>query len=686
MVSAASGSMSVIMPYYVDKYCIFPNPSNDQCAVEDRGAQFIFLAIIFAGIFQCICGLLRLPDVMLRLLPHTAVVGFANGLAIIIGRAEAVFFVEEREWVSGGRAGLMAMEVLVSVLIQVFWPRLVTKRVPGPLVSLVFLTALHHIVDIDAPTVESYSRQGNGTGIQGVFRAPHWPYICNEEEYVNVSDPCEGFSGYNLEIVGEALIAGIILCFVGLVEALLTLLIVSDRTESVGDSNRECWGQGLGNVTAGMFVTMGGCAMIGQTWVNLQAGGRLRLAGVVAACILLLTVLLVPVVLGALPLGALVGVVIMIVIETFEWRTFKWFFILPWMDSVVIVVVTVLSVVFNLAVGVGLGIVLQALVFAWSASSRSKVSSRTILTRDVIAEGARFGVGDKPVVTNECKDAQSSGTDTETQPTFTKTLSKYVARYVMTGPLFFGTAELFQSRFVHMREDPDEIVVHLDNVRIHDSSGLEALGKVAHKAAQLEKNITFVISANSKRFLDRTADFLEDFDYVVSEDNKYYVCPRNPTCRQSCRKQRLDMCSCYKQVTGAFSRMWGSVDACHRRCCWACCQRNCSTNPKCLKDAKEEYAPKDLAPTLKAHIVYDKDHKAMARLNLGFAFPIAPHHDQFAVEDEGDDAEQADENRQRGEEEVLEAALAPGVDRHREEQHSLMTEASSEHVELRSVP
>ena len=627
MISAASGSMSVVMPDYVDKYCIFPNPVNDECPVVDRGAQFIFLSVIFAGIFQCLCGLIRLPDVLLRLLPHTAVVGFANALAIIIARAELVFFVEDREYVTGLKAGLMTLEVLLSIVIQIFWPRLVTKRVPGPLISLVVITSLHWAAGFDTPTVESYSRQGGGQGIQGEFRTPHWPYICEESEY-NITDnatgepmQCQSFSGYNLEIVGDAMITGIILCFVGLVEALLTLLLVSDRTETPGDSNRECFGQGLGNVTAGMFVTMGGCAMIGQTWVNLQAGGRLRVAGVVAAFMLLLTVLLVPIVLGALPLGALVGVVIMISIDTFEWRTFQWLFILPWMDSVVILTVTVLAAIFNLAVGVGVGIVLQALVFSWSASSRSKMSSRTILSREVIGTSSR-----------EAKEGTDSEDPDAKPPTVVKKTTVDVARYVMTGPLFFGSSDLFQAAFMHMREDPAEIIVHLDNVRIYDSSGLEALQNVAYKAGQLDKKLTFVISAHAKRFIDRSADFLTGFDYVVTEENPYYMCPKNDKCRRSCRKERLDMCSCFHRFTGAFSTMWARLDACQRKCCYACCLRSCANNKKCLDDATKVYGPKGDQVQYKAHIVYEQDHMAMAKLNVGFAFPVAPHHDEFAVD------------------------------------------------------
>ena len=177
-ISAAAGSLATIMPSYVDKYCIFPNPVNHECPVEDRGAQFIFLAVIFAGLFQCICGLVRIPDVLLRLLPHTAVVGFANGLAILIAKGEVGFFVEDRQYIAGLRAGLMSFEVLLGVLVQIFWPRLVTRRLPGSLVSMVVVTVVHWAAGFDTPTVESYSLQGNGTGIQGTqLRAPHIPCV-----------------------------------------------------------------------------------------------------------------------------------------------------------------------------------------------------------------------------------------------------------------------------------------------------------------------------------------------------------------------------------------------------------------------------------------------------------------------------------------------------------------------------
>ena len=498
-------------------------------------------------------------------------------------------------------AGLMSMEVILSVLVQVFWPRLVTKRVPGPLMSLIIVTAVHWIIyegmghEGEHPrTVSDYARESGGSGLAGEFPLPHWPYICAEDEYnaTNVTNAlnettvnatlCEGFSGYTSELISDAIVLGVILCFVGLIESLLTLLLVNDKTETVGDSNRECLGQGTANMVSGIFQTMGGCAMIGQTLINVQAGSRLRVAGVVAALLLLVTAVGVPELLGIIPLGALVGVVIMIVVDTFEWLTFKWFFVLPWMDSVVIVVVTVLSVVTNLAVGVGVGIALQALVFSWSASSRAKVSSRQIVER---------------------RDEHDDG------PT-------KIAHYVMKGPLFFGSSDLFQSKFVHMRDDPEEIVVHLDNVRVHDSSGLEALQNVAHKAEQLDKKLTFVISTNTKRVIDRSHDFLTSFEYVVTDDNPYYVCPRNLKCRRSCRTQRLGLCNCYHNFTRAFSTMWKRVASCHRGCCRKCCKGCCEKS--CLE---KEYGEPDDSVSHKAKIVHLDDAQAMKKLRIDFAFP-----------------------------------------------------------------
>lgn len=162
MISGATGSMAAVMPPYIDQYCINQNDVNGQCPTDDRGAQFIFLSVIFCGMFQFIFGAIRLPDVLLRLLPHTAVIGFVNGLAIIIGKAELHFFEEDHKYISGAKAAFMSMEVLISVLIQILWPRLVTDRVPGPLMSMIVVTAIHWIAGLDTPTVESYARQGNG--------------------------------------------------------------------------------------------------------------------------------------------------------------------------------------------------------------------------------------------------------------------------------------------------------------------------------------------------------------------------------------------------------------------------------------------------------------------------------------------------------------------------------------------
>lgn len=327
--------------------------------------------------------------------------------------------------------------------------------------------------------------------------------------------------------------------------------------------------------------------MIGQTIINVQAGGRLRVSGIIAAVVLLLLMLFLADALGAIPLAALVGVVIMIVIDTFEWQTFKWFFILPWMDSVIIIAVTVLAVVTDLATAVGVGIALQSLAFSWSASSRAKISSRQFTKR-----------------------YEEDGTEVN------------VARYVMKGPLFFGSAELFQSRFVHMRSDPEEIVVHLDNVRVHDSSGLEALQNIAHRAALMEKKLTFIISENTKKFIDRSGDFLTSFDYVVSEENQYLVCPKT-ACERSCKIQRKRMCDCYKAFTGAFTKMWASMDECNRNCCHSCCTKCCGTNESCMKCVNKDFGKPPDEQHHQAKIVFARDDRVLKKFKIHSVFSSA---------------------------------------------------------------
>jgi len=167
-----------------------------------------------------------------------------------------------------------------------------------------------------------------------------------------------------------------------------------------------------------------------------------------------------------------------------------------------------------------------------------------------------------------------------------------------------------------MRQDPQDIIVHLDNVRVHDSSGLEALQNVALRAEQLNKRLTFVISSNTKRLIDRSADFLTSFDYIVSEDNPYYVCPNNPTCRRSCRKQRLGLCSCYNSFFGAFSKMWQCMDTCHKKCCYKCHVRCCKNNPKCMKYVEKNFGEPKNEEKFKAKIVFESDVNALSKLRI----------------------------------------------------------------------
>jgi SulP family sulfate permease len=677
MISGAAGSMAVVHVAYMEKYCVFPAPSTGQCPTSDRGAQFIYLAVIFCGFFQFFCGVIHLPDVLLRLLPHTAIVGFVNGLAIIIGVAESQFFKRGGEWIGGLEAGQMAAEVLISVVVQILWPRLVTKRVPGPLVSIVVVTTMHWAAGFISRTVELYAEEGGGAGLTGTFPLPHLPYICTLEEYLNgtngtattaaVADAffasnsttttaanhssgghflCQGFTGYNVEVLSDALVLGVILCFVGLIESLLTLVLVNDRTETVGDCNRECLGQGTANLVSGMFQTMGGCAMIGQTLINVNAGGRLRVAGIVCAALMLVTSVGVPEILGVIPLGALVGVICMIVIDTFEWRTFEWFFVLPWMDSVVIVTVTTLSVAVNLAVGVGVGIALQSLAFSWSASSRIRTASRRVVRRRApssssagkrgqgfVGGGSASGEFDGYADGESKKDGRDEWEGKPDAAAAAAAVVVEVAHYEVMGPLFFGSADLFQSQFVHMRDDPDEIVVHLGGSRVHDSSGLEALQNVAHKAALLEKRLTFVVGRNTKHVIDRSADFLTAFDYVVSEENQYYCCPRDPACRRSCRRQRLGLCSCYRAAVRCLSGVSAAVDRCHRRCCLRCCTSMCRQSERCMASAREAYedAADGDGAAKKAFIVCDEDDDAMKKLRVDF---VASRHPRLSAADD----------------------------------------------------
>ena len=494
MISGATGSMAAVMPPYVKKHCANVNEVNGQCDSDDFGAQFIYLSVIFAGFFQIIAGLINIPA-LLRLLPHTAMLGFVNGLAIVIGYAQLEFFEVDHHWVEGEVALFMAIEVLLSIAVQVFWGPYITDKLPAPLIALALVTAFHFIPFWgNTPTVGSFSKTGGGNGISGSFPAPHLPYLCATPSVgANATYPghCQGYDAYSWEVVGEAANLGLILAAIGLIESLMTLQLVDEITETEGSPIQECAGQGLANIMSGLFQSMGGCAMIGQTMINIHNGSKLRFSGVVAAVVLLVIVLALPPLIEVIPLGGLVGVMAMVVIHTFEWKSFSLILILPIADTCIVIVVTALAVLTNLAYAVVAGIVLQAVVFSWSNSGRVKLTDRTL---SVSADGATATV-----------------------------------TYTIEGPLFFASVAHFKKIFANLRGEPGRIVVHLENLRVYDSSGLVALNDMAARFVQLEKKAVVYMSPETRSTLDPSAEVLTDITFLSATPralNFPYALPR----------------------------------------------------------------------------------------------------------------------------------------------------------------
>lgn len=557
MISGATGAMAAVMPGYVTRYCVHPNPANGICPLEDRGVQFIFLAVMFCGVAQALCGVLHVPA-LLRLLPHTAMVGFVDGLAIVIGWAQFEFFMVDHKWVKGLTALYMSLEVIFSMAIIALWGPCVNDKVPGPLVALIVMTAVHWIAGFDSPTIRSFAREGGGDGLSAEFEMPHLPYICELNCTSNCTIPaavCTGFGGYDWELVGNALELGLILCAIGLIESLMTLTLVDQITGTEGSPIRECLGQGLANVMSGLFQSMGGCAMIGQTMINIGAGSKMRVSGTVAAFVLLLIVLVGEPIIELIPLGSLVGVMFMVVVHTFDWKTFEYLFVLPFGDSITIILVTALAVTTNLAFAVGLGVVCQALVFSWAARSSTKLLSK------------------KCYVDANTKEA--------------------TVCYTIVGPLFFGSAQGFLSHFEDLSLQPKNVVIRLQNVHVFDSTGYEALEHLAQTAKQLNKDARIYFSQNMKSPLHRHGEFMEHVEYHGDGVYHYppHCCSAFSQCVGCLDKPRACWCGAYRNTLSAIHHgLCGCMDR-RRRCCHATISRCCKC-PCGIAWANKHFGPK----------------------------------------------------------------------------------------------
>lgn len=405
MISGATGALAVVMVELVFHH----------------GVEYLFAAVVMMGLIQILVGLFRLGKFS-RIIPETVMLGFVNGLAIVIFLAQLDNFKIDGKWIINVQFGITMIIVIVTMLIMHFLPK-IKKSIPGALVAIVVISLIVFIFNIDVVTV------GDLASVKGGFPSLHIPNIPLKVETLQIITPY-----------------ALIFAAIGLIESLMTLRLVDDLTDTRGSTDKECIGQGIANTVTGFFGGMGGCAMIGQSMINVENGGRTRLSGISAALFLLSFILFGSSLIEAIPVAVLTGVMFMVVISTFEWLSFRIIRKIPKSDAFVIVLVTVVTIFADLAVAVGLGIVASALVFAWKKGN------------NILIEYAE--------TKNGCKE------------------------YHVKGVLFFGSVANFNERF-DPTNDPDKVVVNFGHARIFDYSGVEALNLLSEKYLKLGKRIYF---------------------------------------------------------------------------------------------------------------------------------------------------------------------------------------------------
>ena len=340
MISGATGALAVVMV----------------SLVSDHGVEYLFATVVLMGILQLIAGISKLGK-FIRMVPQSVMLGFVNGLAIVIGISQLNQFktinsMGELVWISGDI--LMYSVIFVALTMYIIWllPKM-TKVLPSTLVAILFTTIVVLIFKIDIPNV------GDLASVKGGL--PEF------------SIPSVPLNTQTLEII---LPYAFILAAIGLIESLLTLNLVSEITNKRGGASQECMAQGFANAVTGFFGGMGGCAMIGQSMINVSSGGRTRIAGITASLFLLFFILYASSYIEMIPSAALVGVMFMVVIGTFAWNSLKILFFVPKSDALVTILVTVVTVLADLAVAVIVGVIVSALVFAWKSASKIRATER----------------------------------------------------------------------------------------------------------------------------------------------------------------------------------------------------------------------------------------------------------------------------------------------------------------------
>jgi sulfate permease, SulP family len=451
MISGATGALAVVMV----------------SLVAEHGVEYLFATVVLMGLLQVFAGVMQWGK-FIRLVPHPVMLGFVNGLAIVIFLAQLSQFkvpgtVENTghgmgggEWLSGQPLYLMLAMVAATMAIIWVMPK-ITRIVPAPLAGIGIVAAVVIFFGLDVPRV------GDLASIQGGLPGFHIPMV-----------------PLNFDTLEIILPYAVILAAIGLIESLLTLNLVGDMTNQRGGASQECIAQGVANTVTGFFGGMGGCAMIGQSMINVKSGGRTRVAGIAAAVFLLLFILVGAPVIELIPLAALVGVMFMVVIGTFAWNSLRILRKVPVTDAFVILLVTVVTVMEDLAVAVVVGVIVSALAYAWNNARRIHATTRESHTE----KGAKV--------------------------------------YEITGPLFFGSSDGFVELF-DVAGDPEKVIVDFADSRVVDQSALQAIEAVAAKYEEAGKTLMLRhLSRDCHRLLKKAGQLMidsdDDPDYALAVD------------------------------------------------------------------------------------------------------------------------------------------------------------------------
>ena len=521
MISGATGAMAVVVVGLVHLH----------------GINYLIPAVVLCGLFQIMVGVAKLGK-FIRLVPHSVMLGFVNGLAIVIFTSQfgsLTYFNSDGllRPLSGTPLALMLLLILLTMGIITFLPK-ITKVIPSSLAAILSVTVISYGINefsnnklritgldnavltvedmlvsklklneverhknenfrlkiksvldeaekrdininqsnVKAASEETYSEEQILKITSSIKNAPRseLPVIVFFNKAINLPP-------FNFDTIKIIFPFALILAGVGLIESLMTLTLIDEITGTRGKGNKECIGQGLANVTCGLFGGMGGCAMIGQSLINVNSGGRGRMSGITSALILFVFIIFLQPLILVIPMAALVGVMFMVVIGTFEWSTLHTWRKIPTSDVLVMILVAGYTVIFhNLAIAVLLGVIVQALVFAW------KHATHIFADTKINEFGSRI--------------------------------------YQLHGPLFFASSSTFTDLF-DAEKDPNDVVIDFYYTRVYDQSGLEAIGRIADKYRNMGKRLHLRhLSNECKDLLDKAEDIVE---VNLSEDPNYHV-------------------------------------------------------------------------------------------------------------------------------------------------------------------